>query len=112
MKKLAGSAPPPVPEADAPAPETFTVAGAARALGISRTKLYELLQSGELPSLTIGRRRLVRVASARQLLVDLEHAGNCRRRQARPKKKPAGANRTGLLTQNDDDGRAPTPAAA
>ena len=33
---------------------------AARIIGIGRTKIFALLRSGELPSLTIGGRRLVR----------------------------------------------------
>lgn len=32
---------------------------AARALGIGRSKAFELVASGELPSVRIGRRRLV-----------------------------------------------------
>lgn len=38
-------------------------AEAARLAGISRTKLYELLGAGDLPSFTLGRRRLIRVAA-------------------------------------------------
>lgn len=30
-------------------------------LGVSRTVVYELIRDGELPSFTIGKRRLVRV---------------------------------------------------
>lgn len=38
-------------------------AEAARLLGIGRTRLYEELGSGALPSFSLGRRRLIRVAA-------------------------------------------------
>ncbi len=38
---------------------TYSVAEAARVLGISRSYCYELVQQGVLPSLRLGRRRLV-----------------------------------------------------
>lgn len=47
---------------------------AAAALGISRAKLYQLLESGELPSITLGRRRLIRPAAIEALLDSLEAA--------------------------------------
>ncbi|MGO9582038.1 MAG: helix-turn-helix domain-containing protein [Acidimicrobiales bacterium] len=37
-------------------------------LNISRARLYVLLQQGDLPSLTIGARRLVTVASVKDYL--------------------------------------------
>ncbi len=37
----------------------LTTDEAAEALGVGKTKLYELLGRGELPSLKIGRRRMV-----------------------------------------------------
>jgi len=36
--------------------------------GLGRTKIYEMLNSGELESVTIGRRRLIIVDSYRRLL--------------------------------------------
>ena len=59
----------------APEPEAIDVPAACRVLGISRTKLYDLLASGALPSVKIGRRRLVRLKTARDLLAALERAG-------------------------------------
>jgi excisionase family DNA binding protein len=38
---------------------TFTVAEAARCLGISRTLAYELVARGELPSVRLGRRLVI-----------------------------------------------------
>ena len=47
---------------------TCTIAEACDAVGLGRTKLYELISGGEIDSITIGRRRLVRVASLLKLL--------------------------------------------
>jgi excisionase family DNA binding protein len=40
-------------------PLAYSVAEAARALGISRSYCYELVQQGELPHLSLGRRKLI-----------------------------------------------------
>lgn len=40
---------------------------AAKALGLGRSKIYELIGEGRLETVTIGRRRLVRVASVKAL---------------------------------------------
>jgi excisionase family DNA binding protein len=47
---------------------TCTIAEACDAIGLGRTKLYELIGGGEIDTITIGRRRLVRVASLLKLL--------------------------------------------
>jgi excisionase family DNA binding protein len=47
--------------------------GAAMA-GIGRTKFYEVLNAGEIPSFKIGMRRLVRVAEIEAWLERLEAA--------------------------------------
>jgi len=39
--------------------ETFTVDEAAKILGIGRSKAYEAIQSGEIPSLRFGKRIVV-----------------------------------------------------
>jgi excisionase family DNA binding protein len=39
----------------------------ARALGLGRSKIYELIGSGQIETVTIGRRRLIRVASIKSL---------------------------------------------
>lgn len=56
-------------------PEAIDVLAACRMLGISRTKFYELLNDGTVPSFKIGRRRLVRPGTLRQVLASLEQAG-------------------------------------
>jgi excisionase family DNA binding protein len=47
---------------------TYTVNEAALALGIGRTKLYELVQAGELPLVKIGARSLIRRADLEAFL--------------------------------------------
>ena len=49
-------------------PMTVTVGDARRMIGLGKTKTYELLASGELRSTQIGKRRLVFVASIKELL--------------------------------------------
>ncbi len=44
------------------------VKDAARTLGIGRTKLYELIGAGQLQTMQIGRRRLVKTDSIRALV--------------------------------------------
>lgn len=46
----------------------YSPAEAARALGISRAKLYLLLDEGALPSIRLGRRRLIRVVDLEAML--------------------------------------------
>lgn len=44
-----------------------SVPDAAKALGVGRSKIYELIAEERLETVTIGRRRLVRVESVRAL---------------------------------------------
>jgi excisionase family DNA binding protein len=46
----------------------YGIADAAFVSGISRSKLYELLSSGTLPSVKIGARRLIRARDLAELL--------------------------------------------
>ncbi len=46
----------------------ISVAAAGRSLGIGRTKIYELINSGKLETVLLGRRRLVRVDSLKALI--------------------------------------------
>jgi len=47
---------------------TYSVTEAARLLGISRTKAYECIRTGELPALRLGRRIVVPAARLERLL--------------------------------------------
>ena len=49
-------------------PIAISVREAAQRLGLGRTKIYELMQSGELQSRTVGRRRLISMASVAAML--------------------------------------------
>ena len=59
-----------------PTPNRLAVspAQAANLAGIGRTKLYEAMNAGVLPSFKIGTRRLVRVAEIEAWLLRLEDA--------------------------------------
>jgi excisionase family DNA binding protein len=46
----------------------LTVVEAARELGISRSKVYELLADGELPSVRIGRTRRIAVSALEEFV--------------------------------------------
>lgn len=48
-------------------PITVTVDTALRISGLGRTKLYQLIGSGEIKTVTVGRRRLVVYASLEDL---------------------------------------------
>jgi excisionase family DNA binding protein len=52
-----------------------SITEAAHMLGVGRSKLYELLGSGELQSVKLGTRRLVRVASVRDFSATLSQSG-------------------------------------
>ena len=47
---------------------TCSVAEACSAVGLSRAMIYQLIAGGAVESLTIGRRRLIRVPSLKRLL--------------------------------------------
>ena len=59
------AAPHPIPFAQRP---TCTILEACEAIGIGRSKLYELIGDGHLDTTRIGRRRLVRVPSLLRLV--------------------------------------------
>ena len=48
-------------------PMLCSIPDAGKALGIKRSKIYDLISNGTLDTITIGRRRLVRVESIRAL---------------------------------------------
>lgn len=72
----------PDPHDNEPAPDVkaYSVVDAAHQLGISRSRLYELIADGELETIQIGRRRLVPAAALDRLLAALAEprAGDCR----------------------------------
>jgi excisionase family DNA binding protein len=49
-------------------PILSSVNGAARALGIGRTKIYELINAGKLEAVKIGKRRLIKTESIHKLI--------------------------------------------
>ena len=51
--------------------ELLTVAETAAAFSIGRTKLYELLATGKIDAVKLGRRTLVRTASLRDFMDSL-----------------------------------------
>lgn len=54
--------------ANTPQPALLSVPEAMSALRISRSKLYDLIRSGELPSFTIGRARRIPADSLRAFI--------------------------------------------
>lgn len=50
------------------APIAASIVEAARAIGVGRTTLYELISSGELPVVKIGRRTLIPLTSINALI--------------------------------------------
>lgn len=53
----------------------YSPAEAAHLIGISRARLYQLLDDGTIPSCKIGRRRLIRHQALLDLLDRLEERG-------------------------------------
>ena len=49
-------------------PYLCSVSDAAKMLGVGRTKLYDMIAKGEIMSMQIGTRRLVKVASIQALI--------------------------------------------
>ena len=47
---------------------TATVADACKMTGLGKTKLYELMNAGTIKSVTVGRRRLLKVESLHALV--------------------------------------------
>jgi len=52
-------------------PLAVDIAEACRLTGLGRSKLYQLMSAGEIPSVKIGKRRVVPVDSLRQWLARL-----------------------------------------
>ena len=60
-------------------PINLSIIDAAHALGVGRSKLYELIGDGHLETVKLGTRRLVRVASLRKFSDNLAKrvGGSC-----------------------------------
>jgi excisionase family DNA binding protein len=56
-------------------PEALSIEEACRVFGIGRTKLYELIRGHVLPTIKVGKRRLVRPDTLRRVVASLEHTG-------------------------------------
>ena len=56
-------------------PAAFTIPDAVRYSGLTRTRIYELIQARELPSAKIGRRRIVRRVDLDALIERAVQAG-------------------------------------
>ena len=59
---------------EAPPPISYPIEAAMRRLAIGRTKLYELIASGELDTYTIGKRRYVSRSAIERFIARLEDA--------------------------------------
>ena len=57
----------------APMKLLLTITEASQVLAISRSKLYELLNSGNLPSVHIGRSRRIRMKDIEEFVNDVGH---------------------------------------
>lgn len=55
-------------------PITVTIEGAKQATGLGATKIYELISTGQLKTIKVGRRTLVKTESIRELFASLERA--------------------------------------
>jgi excisionase family DNA binding protein len=66
----------------------LTPVEAASALGIGRTKLYELLKTGALASVQIGTSRRVPQAALEALIADLWKSASVHRSTSEPHQRP------------------------
>ena len=57
-----------------PTPLAFSPNDGARMVGLGRTTFYDLLATGRIPSIKVGRRRLVTLAALEQFLASGEAA--------------------------------------
>jgi excisionase family DNA binding protein len=55
--------------------ENISVGEAVHRFGIGRTKLYELIRSGQIEAVKLGRRTLIRADSARNFIDSLPRVG-------------------------------------
>ncbi|WP_298018583.1 helix-turn-helix domain-containing protein [uncultured Parasphingopyxis sp.] len=55
-------------------PKLLSIADTAKVLGVGRSKLYAVINDGDLDTVTVGRRRLVTVASIERFVERLQAA--------------------------------------
>ncbi|MCJ7420945.1 helix-turn-helix domain-containing protein [Sphingomicrobium astaxanthinifaciens] len=55
-------------------PITISINDAAQAMGIGRTKLYELINKGDVTAVKVGRRTLIKTSSIEAFVSNLEAA--------------------------------------
>lgn len=53
-------------------PVTVTIEGARKATGLGTTKIYELINAGQLRTVKVGRRTLIKIASIHALVDQAE----------------------------------------
>lgn len=56
-------------ETNSPEPIAYSVEDAARAVGLGRTKLFELIRTGQITAVKVGGRTLVPVDSLRSFII-------------------------------------------
>ena len=56
-------------------PEAVSIPETCRITGLGRATIYQMISDGTLPSIKIGKRRLVRTSTARRLIADREMVG-------------------------------------
>jgi excisionase family DNA binding protein len=77
-QRLRGAALPSGRDSDASPlePEVVSVDEVCRRTNLGRSKVYQLIGDGTLPSLKVGKRRLVRLSTMRRVLEGLEQTGH------------------------------------
>lgn len=70
---------------DTTSPLAYSIPGAVRATGLARTRLYALIERGDVAAFKIGRRTMIRADSLQTFLSSLPPARlGLRRRTAAP----------------------------
>jgi len=96
---------------------TYTVREVAQATGMSRTRLYGFIKSGELPTFKVGRTRFIRAEALLQLLDELQNQSNIDKAALQHAQRvlkewlPAGKVLQHRFLASADDGPENTPGA-
>ena len=56
--------------------EAITVSQACRLSNLGKTTMYGLISSGRLPTLKVGRKRMIRPTTLRRMLAEMERAAS------------------------------------